>query len=138
MEIKLSEKVKITNPQEIAKIFQQILKSENQIDQEKEHFWVVGLNARNIIKYLELVSLGTLNSNLVHPREVFRLAIFKGVAQIIIGHNHPSGEPEPSEDDLEITARLKKAGKIIGIEVVDHIIITDDNNYVSFKDKGLI
>jgi len=137
MEIKLSEKKEIKNPKEMAGVFQQVLKMESQIDQDKEHFWVAGLNTRNVIKYLELVSLGTLDANLVHPREVFRLTISKGVAQIVVGHNHPSGDPEPSEDDLEITQRLKKAGEIIGIEVIDHIIIAG-NDYLSFKEKRLL
>jgi DNA repair protein RadC len=83
------------------------------------------------------VSVGTLNANLVHPREVFKEAIQSLAAQIILAHNHPSGDPEPSEDDLEITKRLVEAGTILGIEVVDHIIITK-TGFMSFKDKKLI
>lgn len=137
MEIHIADKININNPEKMAKILQKILKAEDSNDQDKEHFWAIGLSTRNIIKYLELVSLGTLNANLVHPREVFRLAIMKGVASIVIAHNHPSEDPEPSADDLAITRRLEDAGKILGIEILDHIIITK-NTYYSFKNKGVI
>jgi len=136
MEIR-TKKQKITNPKEIASILRDILMSEDQIDQDKEHFWVIGLNSRNVIQYVELVSLGTLDASLVHPREVFRLAIFKGVSHIIVGHNHPSGDTEPSLEDISMTRRLEDAGRIIGIEVVDHIIISGEG-FVSFKEKNLI
>jgi len=137
MEIKIADKTSITNPEKVANILQKILKAEGRIDQDKEHFWVVGLNPRNVIKYLELVSLGTLDTNLVHPREVFRLAIVKAVAQIIIAHNHPSGNSQPSPEDVAITKQLVKAGKILGIEVIDHIIIAG-KEFASFKDKRLM
>jgi len=80
---------------------------------------------------------GTLNASLVHPREVFRDVIKHSAAQVIIAHNHPSGDPEPSESDLDITKRLSEAGKILGIEIIDHIIITK-TGFFSFKDKGLM
>lgn len=137
MQIKIKDKTSLTSPEKTAEILQKILKNEDTIDQDKEHFWVVGLNSHNIIKYLELVSLGILNENLVHPREVFRLAIMKGIASIIVAHNHPSGVVEPSGADLIITERLKKVGEILGIEVIDHIIITK-NDFYSFKENGLI
>lgn len=137
MKINGYSKKQISDPEDIAKIFQAILKAENEIDQDKEHFWTIGLNVRNGIKYIELVSLGTLNASLVHPREVFRMAIFEGIAQIILIHNHPSGDIDPSEDDLGIIRRIIEAGKIIGITVTDSIIITGDQ-YFSWKQKGLI
>jgi len=137
MEIKIADKINVTNPKKVVDILQKILKAEGRIDQDKEHFWVVGLNPRNVIKYLELVSLGTLDTNLVHPREVFRLAIVKAVAQIIIAHNHPSGNSQPSPEDVAITKQLVKAGKILGIEVIDHIIIAG-KEFASFKDKRLM
>lgn len=77
MEIQVREKIQITNPEKVFRIMQNILKSENEIDRDKEHFWVIGLNAKNVIKYIELVSLGILDASLVHPREIFRLAITK-------------------------------------------------------------
>lgn len=126
----------VSNPDSVATILQSILKTESPVDRDKEHFWTIGLNTRNVVKYVDLTSLGTLNASLVHPREVFRLAIMKGTCSIVIGHNHPSGDSEPSEEDLRITRRLVEAGKILGIEVLDHIIIAD-NTHLSFKAKGL-
>ena len=104
---------------------------------KKEHFVVLHLNARNQLIHKEIVSIGTLNASLIHPREVFKSAIDNLAASIILAHNHPSGSTEPSEDDLEVTKRLKEAGKILGIEIVDHVIITK-NNFSSFQEKGLM
>lgn len=106
-------------------------------ENKKENFVVLYLDARNKLIYKETVSIGTLNASMVHPREVFEPAVQYLAAQIIVVHNHPSGDPEPSEDDLIITKRLVEAGKIMGIEVNDHIIITK-NSFFSFKEKGLI
>ena len=104
---------------------------------DKEHFWVFHLDNRLKIKLLELISLGTLTSSLVHPREVFTRAIAERSAKIIIAHNHPSDEAAPSEDDIISTKRLVKAGKIVGIELLDHIIVTS-NSFMSFKEKSLL
>ena len=94
---------------------------------KKEHFVVLYLNARNQLIHKETISIGTLNANLVHPREVFKPAFEYLAASIIVAHNHPSGGTEPSEADLELTKRLKEAGKILGIEMADHIIITKND-----------
>ncbi len=104
---------------------------------KKEHFIALYLNARNQLVHKETISMGTLNANLVHPREVFEPALKHSAANIMVAHNHPSGDPKPSEDDLEITKRLVEAGKMMGIEVVDHIIITK-NSYLSFREQHLI
>jgi len=106
-------------------------------ENKKENFVVLYLDARNKLIYKETVSIGSLNANLVHPREVFEPAVRYLAAQIVLAHNHPSGDPEPSEDDLEITKRLVESGKILGIEVIDHIIITK-TGFISFKEKNLI
>ena len=106
-------------------------------DHKKEHFVIFYLDSRNQEIKREIVSVGSLNTNLVHPREVFEPAVRNLAAQIILAHNHPSGDPEPSEDDLEITKRLVESGKILGIEVIDHIIITK-TGFISFKEKNLI
>lgn len=106
-------------------------------EHKKEHFIVFYLDSRNQEIEREIVSVGLLNANLVHPREVFEPAVKNLAAQIILAHNHPSGDPEPSEDDLEINKRLVEAGRILGIEVVDHIIVAK-SDYISFKEKGLI
>jgi len=104
---------------------------------KKEHFVIFYLDSRNQEIKREIISVGSLNANLVHPREVFEPAVRNLAAQIILAHNHPSGDPEPSEDDLEITKRLVESGKILGIEVVDHIIVVK-NGFLSFKEKKLI
>ena len=94
---------------------------------KKEHFVVLYLNARNQLIHKETISIGTLNSNLVHPREVFYPAIEHLAISIIIAHNHPSGNVKASEEDLELNRRIKRAGNIIGIEVIQHVIIGNDN-----------
>jgi len=104
---------------------------------KKEHFVIFYLDSRNQEIKREIISIGSLNANLVHPREVFEPAIRNLAAQIIVAHNHPSGDPTPSEDDLEITRRLIESGKILGIEVIDHIIVAK-NKFFSFKEKKLI
>ncbi len=106
-------------------------------DNKKEHFVIFFLDARNQEIKKEIISVGILNANLVHPREVFEPAVRNLVAQIVITHNHPSGDLEPSEDDLIITKRLIEAGKIMGIEINDHVIVTK-NGFFSFKEKNLI
>lgn len=106
-------------------------------DNKKEHFVVFFLDARNQEIKREIVSVGSLNANLVHPREVFEPAIRYLAAQILIAHNHPSGSLEPSEDDLIITKRLVEVGNILGIELTDHIIVTN-TSYTSFREGGFL
>lgn len=104
---------------------------------DREHFRVMLLNTKNRVLGLETVSIGSLNASLVHPREVFKNAIQRSAAAMILMHNHPSGDPSPSPEDLEITVRLCEAGRLLGIEILDHIII-GDHVYASFREKGLI
>ena len=92
---------------------------------DREHFVVILLNRKNGIIGINTVSVGDLSSSIVHPREVFKPAIVAGAASIIVAHNHPSGDPAPSRDDINVTKRLKEAGDILGINVLDHIIIGD-------------
>ena len=94
---------------------------------KKEHFVVLYLNARNQLVHKETISIGTLNASLVHPREVFKPAIDCLASSVILAHNHPSGDVEASEEDIELTRRIKRAGDIIGIEVIQHIIISNNN-----------
>ena len=103
---------------------------------KKEHMKLVLLNVKCNLISVEEISVGSLNASIVHPREVFNPAIRKSSASIIMVHNHPSGDPSPSSEDISITARIAEAGKLIGIELVDHIII-GDGKYVSMKEKGL-
>nr|WP_154896281.1 DNA repair protein RadC [Paenibacillus xylanexedens] len=104
---------------------------------QKEHFVCLFLNSKNHIIAQETLSMGSLNASIVHPREVFRAAIKCSSASIVCAHNHPSGDPTPSPEDIQITKRLIEAGSIVGIEVLDHIII-GDGTYVSLKEKGLV
>lgn len=127
----------ISNPKSIWEITRDLLLAEDKYDQSKEHFWVFHLNVANKINLIELVSLGTLNSSIVHPREVFTRAVGERSAGIIIAHNHPSGNPVPSDADLGITKKLVEAGKILGIEVLDHVIVSL-TSYISLKQKGYI
>lgn len=106
-------------------------------DKTREHFMVIYLNARNEMIFKKPMFVGTLNANLVHPREIFAEALRQNAASVILAHNHPSGDAEPSEDDLTITKRLTEAGKIMGVDILDHIIITKTKVF-SFREKGLI
>ena len=122
----------IKDPEAVVKAIRASIK-----DKAKEHFKLILLNPRNKIIGISTISIGTLNTSLVHPREVFKDAIMHSAASVVLANNHPSGDPEPSEDDITITKRLMEAGKILGIEVMDHIIIAK-NGFLSFKEKGLI
>ncbi|WP_227767645.1 RadC family protein [Zhaonella formicivorans] len=104
---------------------------------DREHFRAILLNTKNHVLGTETISIGSLNSSIVHPRELFKQAIKKSAAALILAHNHPSGDPTPSREDVEVTKRLLEAGKIIGIEILDHLVI-GNGIYVSFKERGLI
>ena len=104
-------------------------------DYHKEHFYIIALNSRN--HSVAEVSVGGLNASIVHPREVFAEAIKNKADSVIFAHNHPSGNPEPSEGDLIITQKLVEAGNILDIKVIDHVIITA-HNYISFKERKLL
>lgn len=103
----------------------------------KEHFIILMLNTKNFLLGVETVSIGSLNSSIVHPRELFKSAINKSAAAIILAHNHPSGDATPSREDIEVTKRIKSGGQLLGIDVIDHIII-GDNCYYSFKEEKMI
>jgi DNA repair protein RadC len=138
MDIQLTEaeKIKILNSDDIYGIMQKILLREQKIDQNREHFWVIGLENNNRILFIELVSLGTVNQALVKPMEVFSLALQKRAVKIIICHNHPSGELKPSDADKDITDKLIQVGIIVNTPVLDHLIIST-KSYLSFGDIGL-
>ncbi|MCP1150783.1 MULTISPECIES: DNA repair protein RadC [Bacillus] len=106
-------------------------------DKDREYFIVASLDTKNQPVSINVCHIGSLNASIVHPREVMKSAILSNAASIIVGHNHPSGEAEPSKEDIEVTKRLGEAGKIIGIDVLDHIIVGDDT-FVSLKEKGYI
>lgn len=139
MDIKLTkeEKIKILNSDDIYGIMQRVLLRENKIDQNREHFWVIGLENNNRILFIELISLGSVNKTIAEPMEVFSFALQKRAVKIVLCHNHPSGELRPSEADKDISDRLIQVGIIVDTHVLDHLIISD-KSYLSFKDIGLL
>lgn len=132
-----AERIKILTSDDIYKIMQTILLREQKIDQNKEHFWIVGLANNLTLLFVELIGLGTVNKVLVNPMEVFSFALQKRAVKIMLCHNHPSGELHPSSDDKDTTDRMIQVGRIVGTPVLDHIIITE-RSYLSFNDIGLM
>lgn len=124
--------MKINSPLDVSNVLMEELKY-----LEKEYFKIIMLNTKNVIISIEDISVGSLNSSIVHPREVFKEAIKRSSASIILVHNHPSGDPTPSKEDINITKRLIECGEILGIKVLDHIIF-GYNKYTSLKEKDLI
>jgi len=125
-----NSKIKAGSLQEIAKVFQDLLRLEDGIDQEKEHFYVMHLDTKSRVKMVELVSMGSINASVVHPRETFRRAVIAGATSILVAHNHPSGEVEPSSEDTKVTKVLFEAGRILGIPLQDHIIFSSMSDKV--------
>ena len=105
---------------------------------DREHFVVVLLDTKSAVIGITTVSIGILDSALVHPREVYKPAILSNAAAIILAHNHPSGDPTPSAEDRRITQRIHEAGQVLGIEVLDHLIIGDRTRFVSLKERGML
>lgn len=139
MTIKLTEEEKnrVLNSKDIYPIMQGILSREEKIDQDREHFWIIRLATDNRIKLIELISLGTTNKVLVEPMEVFSLALQKRAVKMILCHNHPSGNLNASESDIDITDRMYQVGKIVACPIIDHLIISLDS-FNSFEDSGLL
>jgi len=105
---------------------------------DREHFWTLALNTKNrLLKIIE-VSVGSLNASIVHPRELFKDAVRVSAASVIVVHNHPSGDPTPSGADVQLTRRIVKAGDVLGIEVLDHVVIGDGGEHASLRDLGLM
>ena len=138
MHIKGFKECEVNSSKNVAEICYSILKKESAVDRDKEHFWSIGLDSQNKVKYVELVTLGLLNQVIIQARELYRGAIKEGgVLSLIITHNHPSGCLEPSPEDKAKTKELADAGKIIGIQLLDHLIIGKEG-YYSFADEGLL
>jgi DNA repair protein RadC len=133
LEADASEKPKriLKSPEDVAAEVNSQLKGK-----KKEHFLVLCLDTRNRLIDRKLISMGSLDTSIVHPREVFKEAISSCAASVVFAHNHPSGDPEPSKEDVELTRRLVRAGEILGIDVLDHIIICD-KSFVSLKARNL-
>lgn len=130
--VSFNDRPKIDNPQVASSL---VMEEMRYLD--REHFRIMILNTKNQVISVETISVGSLNSSIVHPREVFKHAIRKSAAALILVHNHPSGDPTPSSEDLKVTKRLMDAGILLGIEILDHIII-GDNKFYSMKDRGII
>ena len=122
---------RLEGPEHVARLLQTLTEGEG-----SESFWAVFLDGRHRYSGHAIISRGTATASLVHPREVFRAAIKANAVAIIIGHNHPSGDPSPSDEDRRVTVRLRDAGKLLGIEVLDHVVVTDDGGHYSFREEG--
>lgn len=105
---------------------------------DREHFWSIALNTKNHLVRMVEVSVGSLNASIVHPRELFRDAVRLSAASVVVVHNHPSGDPSPSGADIQLTRRLVKAGDVLGIEVLDHVIVGDGGEHSSLRELGLM
>jgi DNA repair protein RadC len=126
----LSPRERFTSPPQIFETFS-FLRQET-----KEYFISLHLDGKNRLSCIDVISVGSLNQSIVHPREVFKTALLSSAAAIIVLHNHPTGDPSPSREDIEITRRLREAGELLGIKILDHIIIGD--TYLSFTAQGLL
>ena len=122
---------KVDSPSTAAQVLQQYLDGA-----DREHFVVLLLDTQNQIIGIHTVTVGTLDASLVHPREVFKTAILANAASVLLAHNHPSGDPTPSPDDSVLTTRLRSAGTLLGVEVLDHIVVGDVSRYYSFREAG--
>lgn len=125
-------KAKLTAPEVAFDLLKSYLK-----DLDREHFVVVALDVRMAPLGINTVSIGAVDATVVHPREVYKFAILSNATSILLGHNHPSGDPTPSKDDIELTKRLVSTGKVLGIDVTDHLVI-GNGDYYSMKRQGLI
>jgi len=125
-----AESTQVSEPSAVATILKSYLHG-----REREHFVVLAVDTRNKVIGIHTVSIGSLNSSIVHPREVYKFAILANASAVIFGHNHPSGETTPSPEDIDITRKLVDAGWILGIDVLDHLIVSD-NDYHSMKSHG--
>ena len=122
----------VAQPEDVARLVRPLVRNWQQ-----EHFFVVSFDNRNRVLGVDLVGIGTLNANLVHPRETFGTAIGRHAAFIAVAHNHPSGDPTPSEADLTVTKRLKEAGELMGIQLLDHVILGKATLF-SFRENGVV
>lgn len=126
----VEERFTIRSPEDAATFLMQDMTSLQQ-----EHFVVLFLNVKNQVLHRQTIFVGSLNASIVHPREIFREAVKRSAASIICAHNHPSGVPTPSPEDIDVTSRLYEAGKIVGVDLLDHVII-GDHQFISMKEKG--
>lgn len=127
----LGERTVISGPEDVAREFSHLR------DERREHFCAILLDTKGHILKSRTVSIGALDTTVVQPREVFREAIREGAASVIVAHNHPSGDPEPSEEDIAVTRRLAEAARILGVDLLDHVIL-GENRFVSLHERGVL
>ena len=131
---KYEVETRISCPKDIYEILTKVCRIQCNAE---EVFILITLNTKNIVTGYFEVHRGTINTSLVHPREVFKRALLNNASNIMVAHNHPSGDPNPSKEDIQITERLKEAGNLLGINLLDHIIVGEDK-YISLKEKGIL
>ena len=134
MLIKLNKTEHIRTPSSAAKIIADIIAAGDKLDRDREQFYAIGLNTKNKIIFIELSTIGTLDQANPHPREIARRALTEGARSIIIAHNHPSGDPKPSQEDFIFTNRVRDGLKFLDIELTDHIILGELDTFYSFKE----
>ena len=131
------QKIKVLNSDDLYSIMKKVFLRLDKIRRRKEYFWIAGLETNNKISFIELIAIGSVNWIQIEPREIFRIAVIKNVPKVILIHNHPSGEVIPSTQDKELTKKLIKSGKLLGIDVIDPLIITTES-FMSFSDEDFI
>lgn len=131
--VTVRERPVIREPRDASVLVAEYLK-----ETDREHFVILLLDMKNAVIGINTVSVGTLDSALVHPREVYKAAILANAAAIVLAHNHPSGDPTPSAEDMRTTERLHQAGKLLDIDVLDHIVVGEKGSFVSLKERGLL
>jgi DNA repair protein RadC len=131
------QKIKIANSEDVFTIMRAVLMRQNKLRRQKEYFWAMGLNSWHEISYIELITIGTLNMNIVDPVELFSFAVQKKCKKLILIHNHPSGRVKPSESDVKLTYSLVQGGLTLKIQILDHIIISE-KKYFSFTENDLL
>lgn len=132
--LRKKQKKALTNTKDVHLFVWNIIRRKPPFDRQKEHVYVIGMSRSQQIIYVDWVSMGTVHGTVAEPREIFRMAILKGVSSIIMVHNHPSNNPKPSKQDLVVTEQVVAAGKIIGIQVLDHVIICESGHYSFYLD----
>jgi len=137
IQLKPEDYMRVVGSDDLAEIIQNVYRREEKIDKGKEHFWVFGLNVKNMLLFLELVSLGSVTEATVSPMNVFQVALIKNAVKVVFAHNHPSTDLVPSDQDIDITDRLIQVGKILSIQVCDHIITSLDK-FETFAGIGLL
>ena len=139
MDIKITEqeRIRVVDGQDVFDIMRRILLREERIDQDKEHFWMVGLDVSSRLLFIELVVIGGVYSVTIKPAETFRVAVWKNAVSVVLVHNHPGGAVRPSEEDKDVTDHLIQVGRILNINVVDHLIIAPET-FFSFEINGLM